>query len=289
MTDPEVFDPTQCALGEGPLWHPLRDRLYWFDIEGRKLMSRGPEGHREWTFDRRASAAGWLDRDSLFVATETGFVRLDLDSGAQEDLAPLEADEAATRSNDGRADPFGGFWVGTMGLAAQPGVGAIYRYYKGEVRQLYPGLTVPNAICFAPDGGHAYFTDTVEGTIRRVRLDGPDGWPVGEPEVWCDLRQEGLLPDGAVCDRDGRVWNAQYGAGRVACYAPDGRFLDAIALPALYATCPAFGGASLSDLYVTTASLELGDGTRAAEPEHGRTFVVRNVAEGQAEHPVKLG
>ena len=114
-----VYDDRPCELGEGPLWHPLRRELFWFDILGKRMLARKGDATREWRFDRHASAAGWVDETTLLIATETDLSRFDIATGRLEPIAPLEADMPATRSNDGRADPFGGFWIGTMGKRAE--------------------------------------------------------------------------------------------------------------------------------------------------------------------------
>jgi sugar lactone lactonase YvrE len=204
-----TFDERACILGEGPLWHPEREQLFWFDIMGKRLLTRTEDGPEEWRFDRHVSAAGWVDRDVLLVASETDLFRLDLATGAQDIVAPLEAENGVTRSNDGRADPFGGFWIGTMGKNAEPGAGALYRYYRGEVVELRAGITIPNATCFAPDGRHAYFADTQEHVVWRMSLDG-EGWPESDWEIWLDHRESGLNPDGAVVDAEGRFWCAEW-------------------------------------------------------------------------------
>lgn len=277
MTEITIFDPRQCALGEGPLWHPERQQLFWFDILGKKLLSEGAE----WTFAEHVSAAGWIDRDTLLVASETALLRFDLTTGQSDPVASLEADDPRTRSNDGRADPWGGFWIGTMGKKLEQGLGAIYRFYRGEVRQLFAPITVSNAICFAPDRRHAYFTDTPTRKVMRQMLDA-QGWPDGPAEVLIDLSEEKLHPDGAVVDSDGCLWIAQWGAGRVARYDADGRFLSAIPCPASQTTCPAFGGADLRRLFVTSAA----DGV--TEAQGGQTFMVDTEVAGQAEHRVVL-
>ncbi|HSF92689.1 MAG TPA: SMP-30/gluconolactonase/LRE family protein, partial [Paracoccaceae bacterium] len=133
----QVFDPRLCTLGEGPLWHPERNQLFWFDILGKRLLSRDETGPLTWQFDEHVSAAGWVDRDTLLIASETALFRFTLSSGVREDIVALEADNPQTRSNDGRADPWGGFWIGTMGNSAQPDAGAIYRFYKGGVTKLF--------------------------------------------------------------------------------------------------------------------------------------------------------
>ncbi|EPX83678.1 SMP-30/gluconolactonase/LRE family protein [Salipiger mucosus] len=247
-----VFDDRSCGLGEGPLWHPERQQLFWFDIVGKRLMTRDSEGPKSWEFNDMVSAAGWVDAETLLIASEKALLRFDIASGESEPVSLVEHDKAGTRSNDGRADPHGGFWIGTMGKRAQPGAGAIYRFYGGHVDRLYSDVTVSNAICFAPDGRTAYFADTAVMKIMRQPLDA-EGWPKGKPEVFVDLSKAGLRPDGAVVDAEGALWNAQYGAGRVARYLPDGSFDREIAIDASLTTCPAFGGPDFATLYVTTA------------------------------------
>lgn len=279
----QLFDTRACTLGEGPLWHPERQQLFWFDIMGNRLLSRDGDRPLHWQFDENVSAAGWIDRDRLLIASETGLWRFDLATGARTLVVALEADNPVTRSNDGRADPFGGFWIGTMGKHAEPGAGAIYRYYKGELRRLFAPITVSNAICFAPDGHTAYFADTPTRKILRVRLDA-QGWPAQPPETFVDLTAEGLNPDGAVCDTEGGVWNAQWGAARVARYRPDGSFDRAIPMDGLHSSCPAFGGPDLATLYVTSARVGLTD----PDDRQGCVFALNPGAMGLAEHQVTL-
>lgn len=256
------------------MWHPERGQLFWFDILSKTLLTQD----NAWEFDEHVSAAGWIDRDTLLIASETSLSRFDLTTGESTFEVALEANDPRTRSNDGRADPQGGFWIGTMGKAAEPGLGAIYRFYQGALRKLFDRITISNAICFAPDGRTAYFTDTPTQKIMAQPLDA-DGWPSGKPRVHIDLRAEGLNPDGAVVDAEGCLWNAQWGAGRVARYAPDGAFLSALDLPASQITCPAFGPGGL---YVTSAA------EGVDEAQGGQTFVLETPITGQNEHRVIL-
>jgi len=281
-----VFDNRRCELGEGPLWHPERNQLYWFDILSRQMMTRSGDAVRRWQFDEYTSAAGWIDRDHLLVASETQLFRLNLENAAEDHICGLEADMADTRSNDGRADRLGGFWIGTMSKTAEQGRGRIYRYYRGEVRQLVDGITIPNAICFAPDGGRAYYACSLARKIYTVSLDA-EGWPKSDAKVFLDLNAEGLIPDGAVTDDAGNLWNAQWGAFRVACYDPDGAFRHAYDIPAKHASCPAFGGSDYATLFCTTA-LELLDPEEAARSENGMTFEIATGARGLPEPRVVL-
>lgn len=282
-----VFDPRPCALGEGPLWHPEREQLFWFDILEGKLLSVAGGDPLEWDFDEMVSAAGWIDRDTLLVASATGLWRYSLADDTQEFVVALEADNPATRSNDGRADPQGGFWIGTMALDAAPRAGAIYRWYRGELRKLYPDITVPNAICFAPDGRHAFFTDTPTGIVQRVALDA-EGWPAGSPDPWLDLREDGHKPDGAVIDAAGNLWVSQWGSGRIACHAPDGALLTALMVPVPHTTCPAFGGSDLATLFCTTARQGLEQDALAKAPLSGQTFALVPGVTGRPEPRVIL-
>lgn len=284
---PRVYDDRACELGEGPLWHPARQQLFWFDILRNSLLGRDASGPRAWRFDRRVSAAGWIDADSLLVASETDLFRFDLETGAATHLVPLEAETPATRSNDGRADPFGGFWIGTMGKGAEPDAGAIYRFHRGELRPLFDRITIPNAICFAPDGRHAHFADSARRLVWRVALDA-QGWPAGAPEVYLDHRKTGLTPDGAVIDTEGRFWCAEWGASRVACYDTGGNLVEELTLPVPQPSCPAFGGNDLSTLFVTTAREAMSERALADAPHSGMTFAAAAGVAGQQEHRVIL-
>lgn len=236
-----------------------------------------------WQFDEHVSAAGWVGRDQLLIASESELFLFDLQSGDRQSVVPLEASNPATRSNDGRADPWGGFWIGTMGKNAEKDAGAIYRYYRGELRQIIGPLTITNSIAFAPDKSVAYFAETIDKCIMRQNLSKDDGWPIGDPEVFIDLSADNLNPDGSVVDGQGCLWNAQWGASRVARYSPDGKFMSAISLPAQQTSCPAFGGSDLRTLYVTTAAIGL------AGPSEGLTFQCYTEVTGQAEPCVILG
>ena len=282
-----IFDHRICELAEGPIWHPIREQLFWFDILGKKLLTQSVSGPQEWQFDELISAAGWVDHQTLLIASETALLRFDLETGARSVVCGLESDNTKTRSNDGRADLQGGFWIGTMSKTKDVAAGSIYRYYKGELKHIFNGLTIPNAICFSPDGRTGHFSDTVTGRVMQVALDS-EGWPKGAPEIYLDLTAEGLNPDGAVIDSKGNMWLAQWGAARVAAYAPDGQFLRAVAFDAPHTSCPAFGGTSQTTLFCTTALEGMTSSAREIHPNAGKTFAVPNVAKGQYEHQVIL-
>lgn len=272
-----IYDARICQLGEGPLWHPIRNELFWFDILEMRLHTVD----QQWQFETHVSAAGWVDADTLILASSVALHKFQISTGRLDVLCELEADNAATRSNDGRADPQGGFWIGTMGLNGEADAGAIYRYYRGTLRKLFAPITISNAICFSTDGKTAFFCDTPTQQIMRVAL-GDDGWPDGEPELHIDLRGTDFRPDGAVVDAYDNLWNAQWGVGRVARYDPQGVFVESYSFAAKQTSCPAFGGDDLTTLYCTSAAVGL------TGPDQGKTFATPTTTKGQQEHQVIL-
>lgn len=269
-----VFGP-QSTLGEGPLWHPLREELLWFDIPKGVLYAATADGDMrgEWSFGEAASACGWVDETRLIVATASGLRSFDLASGEGVELVSMEADNPVTRSNDGRIGPDGSFWIGTMGNRLERRAGAYYRYAKGTLTQLFDEVTVPNATCFSPDGSLAYLADTARQLIWRWALD-ENGAPKGDKEVHINLREEGLNPDGAVCDAEGYLWSAQWGASRMARYDPKGALDRVIELPVSQPTCPAFGGPDLKTLFITSARENLSGEALEAQPDAGRIIAI---------------
>ena len=282
-----LFDPRICTLGEGAFWHPERQQAFWFDILDRRLLSRHHGRELEWRFPERVSAAGWIDRDSLLIASETALLRFDLRSGHARKLVALEPDRPGNRSNDGRADPQGGFWIGTMGKGAEPGAGAIYRYHAGGLRQLFANITIPNAICFSPDRSCAYYADTDRALLFRVALDA-DGWPAAEPELFVDFAKLGFWPDGAVTLADGALRIALWGEGAVIAVSATGEVGARRRFPAPHTTCPAYGGADYTTLFCTSATQGLSPEALAEAPLSGATFATEDTVQGKPEPAFRL-
>src|SRR5215471_17771065 len=168
-----ILSAERCHLGEGPTYDAATDTAWWFDIlEGRLLeahLESGPLRIHE--LGRMASALARIDARRQLIAAEDGLYIRNLADGVLTLYRPLEADNPVTRSNDGRVHPSGTFWIGTMGRKAEPGAGAIYALHRGEIQLLFPNISIPNAICFSPDGSIGYFADSTEKTVYRVSLD----------------------------------------------------------------------------------------------------------------------
>ena len=278
MTDTaELFIDSRCELGEGPFWHPLQERLFWFDILNKTLFSATAGGIMvdRFTFDATVTAAGVIDNDNLAVASAAGIFRLTLSTDTRELLIPLEPDSSSTRTNDGRVNQAGGFWVGTMGLK-DPGkvaAGSLYQVRGGETKKLLSDVFIPNGTCFSPDGRTAYFADTKVGTIRKIAIDPDTGLPVGEWQPFADASHPGG-PDGAVTDAEGFVWSARWDGSSVIRFAPDGRVDRVVKVPVSRPTCPAFGGKDLKTMYITSAREGMTAEQLAAEPASGGVFAI---------------
>jgi sugar lactone lactonase YvrE len=285
-----VLSAERCHLGEGPTYDATTDTAWWFDIlEGRLFEANIASGRVTiHALGRMASALARIDAGRQLIVAEDGLYIRRVADGGMTLFAALEADIALTRSNDARVHPSGTFWLGTMGRKAEPHAGAIYALHRGRLSRLYPDITIPNAICFSPDGALGYFADTGSNTMYRVPLDPATGLPAGDPKPFIRHKGVGGI-DGAVVDADGLIWNARWGGGCVDIYDADGVRQRSLRVPARQSSCPAFVGRDLSRLLVTSAWQGMDDDARSKDPEHGRTFVLDAAARGRAEVDVKLG
>lgn len=271
--------PSGCALGEGPVWDHRLSCLWFTDIQAAQLLRLDWPSAELRRFDlpeRLGSLGLTADPAQLVCAFASGFARYAPAKGICQWLCKVEPDYRGIRMNDGRVDWQGRFWAGSMvenRKLAQGEGGALYRLDSGVPQVVRGSIAISNAICFAPDGTALYFTDTPTQDILRYPLDTESGGP-GEPAVFARLAGE-AFPDGADVDAAGRVWNAEWGSGRVTAYNPDGSRFAQIDLPVSQATCPAFGGPDLDLLFVTSAREGLSDEQLAREPNAGDVFVYR--------------
>ena len=279
----------RCHLGEGPTYDAATDTAWWFDIIGRRLFEARLDAGQITIhpLEVMGSALGRIDAHRQLLVADDGVYLRERADGQMSLYRPLEADNAATRSNDARVHPSGTFWIGTMGRQAERGLGAIYALHRGELTRLYKHVTIPNAICFSPDGTVGYFADTGENVLYRVDLDAATGLPRGEPAALVTRRGGGGI-DGAVVDADGLIWNARWGSGCIDVYSPLGEHLRTLRVPARQSSCPAFIGRDFSRLLVTSAWQGMAEDAKRADPDHGRTFVLDVGVNGRPEPDVKL-
>ncbi|MBB4274602.1 SMP-30/gluconolactonase/LRE family protein [Rhizobium mongolense] len=262
---------TSSVLGEGPTYDPHTDTVWWFNILGKELheLNLSTEEKKVHPLPMMASVLARIDANRQLLATEEGLFVRDIGSGNLTFYAAFENDNPENRSNDGRTHPSGALWISTMSKRAEPQAGAIYHVAGGRVTKIFSGISIPNSICFSPDGTIGYYTDTRISRLMRVMVDPQTGLPTGEPIVMVDSMDDPGGIDGSVCDSDGYIWNARWGAGVVDRYSPDGLRIARYKVPAAQPSCPAFIGVNADRLAVTTAWEGLDDTARSSQPQAG--------------------
>ena len=263
-------------LGEGVVWCDRAQALYWTDIHASMLWRYVPADGavRSWPMPERLAsfalcvADGWL---LLALASRLAF--FNTVSGEVRDIRtlPIAPD---TRANDGACDRQGRFVFGTLHEPAQGPKQAVGTFLRLDADlQLHelplPRVAIANSVAFSPDGATMYFCDSLQKKILRCEY----GDEVGSVSTFVDLTAlEGGEPDGSCVDREGGVWNAQWGASRVVRYRADGVEDRVVTMPTAQPTRPAFGGPALSTLYVTSAHDGLTGVARSIDRHAGDVF-----------------
>ncbi len=271
------------AVGECPLWNPAEACLYWVDIDGFAVHRLDPASgeHTDWKMDSEPSALALCAGGGLVVALRSGFVHLDTASGAISAIAPAPYDTSSARFNDGRVDPAGRFWVGTLYEPRDKPAAEMYVLERGKVRlaSLAP-MTNSNGLAFSPDGKWMYHADTAAHRVDRHAFDASAG-AVSPAQRFQQFAADkaaanyGGRPDGAAVDSEGAYWCAMFEGGRLLRFAPDGTLLREVKLPLRCPTMVAFGGADLRTLYVTSASHNRSAAERAQYPLTGCVISLR--------------
>ncbi len=289
----ELLVDARHKLGECALWCERSEALWWTDLEGAALqrwdsasgtVSRWPMP------DRVGSFAFCDDPDLLLLGLAGGIALHRLSTGATSPLVPVEPGVATTRINDGRCDHQGRFVFGMYNQTDDEGpIGGWYRVHADLTVETLPlPLTgVANSTCFSPDGRRMYHTDSPGRTIW-CRDYHPDG-RIGPPEVFIRLDAREGYPDGSCVDASGGVWTACWQGHAVRRHDDQGRLTDVIDLPAPNITCPAFGGASLDRLFLTSARKGLDEAALAAWPGSGGVFSAPSRHRGLAEKRFVVG
>jgi sugar lactone lactonase YvrE len=291
IDDIKVVHDEAMAVGECPLWHPAESNLYWVDIDGFNVHRLHPASgeHVYWRMDSEPSALAIHAGGGLVVATRSGFVHLDTKHDKVTPLAPAPYDTSKFRFNDGRVDPAGRFWVGTMYEPRDQQAAEMFCLERGQVRTEWSGgMTNSNGLGFSPDGRTMYHTDTTAHRISRYDFDAACG-KASNPQTFQQFSTDkkaadyGGRPDGAAVDSEGNYWCAMFEGARVLCFAPDGKLLREVKLPARCPTMVAFGGDDLKTLYITSAGHNRPAEELAQYPATGRVLSLRVDVAGRPE------
>jgi sugar lactone lactonase YvrE len=272
----------RCLLGESPVWSSAERALHFIDIKGTALHRWEPDSGRN-TVTQLPEMPG-----SIALAKGGGHL-LALRSGlylqrgdSRTLLAANPEDQATNRFNDGRTDPLGRFWVGTMDEPRKDGSAHLYRYDRRGLVRVTGGLYVSNGLAFAPDGRTMYHADSPASTIWSYAYDPATGEATAR-RTFATIEDGAGRPDGAAVDAEGCYWIALWEGAAVRRYSPAGELIASVPVPARCVTMPAFCGDDLRTLVVTTARAGRSDAELAAYPHAGGLFSFRTDVPGLPE------
>ncbi len=280
---PQTIGQYRAALGEGPLWDHRHARLIWCDILGGSLLvSEGGDGDvRVLPFPDGVTSIGLAQGGQYIATTHRRFVLLDAQFGIIWQSEDIEPALPNNRFNDGKVDPLGRFWAGTMEKECKGQDGSFYLFDQSGVRKLGDEFGCTNGPAFSPDSQWAVFTDSNERAIYRTPLAIDQKLDRTAPFI--RFGKDDGAPDGMTFDASGRLYVGHFGGYKVSRFLPEGTFDKAFELPAENITSVAFGGAGFATLFATSAHCTFGAAQLQQRPDEGAVFAINLGAKGQGE------
>ena len=279
--EPRCVWPAGAVLGEGPLWHPREQRLYWVDIKGPAVHAFDPASNarQSWPMAEQIGCIAPRRGGGFVAGLKSGFAFLDLDRASVEPIGDPEPDQPGNRFNDGKCDGAGRFWAGTMDDQVQQPSGWLYCLDADRTWTRRDGpYPCTNGPAVSADDRTLYHTDSMGRTVYAFDL-AADGTPSAK-RVFVRFAEADGYPDGMTVDAEGCVWIAHWSGWRVTRFRPDGSVDRVVRLPVAQVTSCAFGGNDLHTLYITSASTGLSDEARRAQPLAGGLFALRTDVTG---------
>ena len=287
MEEPELVLDVHAELGEGPIWDAARRSLLFVDIMRGHVHEFDPATGRDRVLEvgQPVGAVAPTVRGDWVLAARDGFFRLNPSTGQVTLVAPVEADDLTTRMNDGYVDARGRFWAGTMGMGGLRDRGSLYRLDpNGTVSRHVTGVTISNGIDWSPDGRLMYHVDTGLGRVDVFDFDETRG-SLANRRPFVTIEPDAGSPDGLIVDALGGVWIAIWEGAALHRYFADGTLDTIVPVPVSLVTKCAFAGPNLSDLYVTTAWIDLDATEQGRQTAAGGLFRLRPGVRGRAAHP----
>lgn len=268
-----------CLLGEGPVWDAKRKMICWVDILNGIIHQYAPEQKRHTTISVHEMIGSFAicTNGDFIAALKNGFAFIDSINGEIKMLANPEAHLPSNRFNDGKCDPAGRFWAGTMSLTEGPNAGAVYVANRDlSITKKFEGVTISNGMAWSIDHKIFYYIDTPTWEVVAYDYD-KDAGHIYNKRVVINIAKEDGYPDGMTIDSDGMLWIAHWDGWQVTRWNPLAREkLHHIKLPVARVTSCTFGGENLEDLYITSAKVGLNEEEIKRQPLAGSLFVIRN-------------
>ena len=267
----------KANLGECPVWSIAEQVLYWVDINAPALHRFDPATSTDHTLAMPESIGSFALRaqGGFIVALRSGIWVASSDGKLERKIAAAPYDRVRFRFNDGRCDPQGRFFVGSMNERRDSSTAALYRVDRdGTLMQVIGGIMISNGLAWSPDGKTMYHADTPTHMIQAYDYDAATGTP-SNPKTFARWEGDTDRPDGGAVDSAGNYWSAFYRGGKVVQLSPHGTLIAEYPIPAMCPTMCAFGGPGLRTLYVTTARQMREPDELMRLPQSGGVFAMR--------------
>lgn len=281
----ELVIDAKMQLGEGPCWDWRNNMLYYVDIEGKKIHMYNPSIGKQKVIQLKHQVSAIVPsvkQDTRFMITlENGFHLINIEKKELRYIADPEKEIVDNRFNDGKCDAYGRFWCGTMSKGNKKKHAALYCLdTKGNPMKKVEDLTISNGIAWSCNNDYLYLIDTPSQKVTRYEYD-LETAQLGRAKTIIDFSEELGSPDGMTIDREGMLWIAHFGGGRVSRWNPNnGEKLSEILVPAPNVTSCTFGGRYLDELYITTARSGLSEDQLEKYPKSGGLFKVKTKVQG---------
>ena len=273
----------KSKLGEGAFWDHKQKVLYWVDIEDRKVFLFDPKTKSNQVFEtpsRVGTVVPKNEREAV-IALEDGIYILNTQSGGISLLSDVESKMQENRFNDGKCDPNGNLWVGSMHLAQSAPKANLYRISaSGQSTKMLDSITISNGIVWTKDKSTMYYIDTPTGLIRAFDYNTATS-EISNERVAVEIPESLGYGDGMTIDEEDKLWVALWNGNSVVRFDPEsGELLEKIKVPAHNVTSCSFGGPNLETLYITTSSLDMNEDESREYPNAGSLFEVRPGVKG---------
>lgn len=266
-------------LGEGAIWNHKTNELYWIDIEGKKLHIYKPNTNTNKTIEmpcKIGTVVPCQEKEKAIVALEDGIYIINTVTEELTVLSDVEATMVENRFNDGKCDPNGNLWVGSMHLKQSKPNASLYKIDAlGATKNMLQNITISNGIVWSKDQKTMYYIDTPTKKIKAFDFD-PKTSTISNERVAIVVDEKDGYPDGMTIDENDMLWVGMWNGNAVAQFNPNtGTLVKKIAVPAHNVTSCAFGGENLDELYITTASIDMIAEEKEAYPLAGSVFKVK--------------
>jgi sugar lactone lactonase YvrE len=281
--DIEVVVDAHAELGEGPVWDVERGLLLWVDITAKLIHEYDPKTGSDTSFPTPVpvGAVALREHGGLVLAMEDGFWLWGTGPNDPKRFVPVEADMPENRMNDGKVDPGGRFWAGTMAYDERRDHAALYRLdTDGSVRKMVSPVSLSNGMDWSLDSTVMYYADSLAHSVDVFDFDVASG-DIANRRVLIRVAPSEGVPDGLCVDSEGHLWLAIWGSSEVRRYTPAGELVSTVRLPVEQPTSVAFGGSDLADLYITSARENLSEDDIRKQPSAGALFRCRPGATGR--------